>query len=240
MTYTEAIAFVENEIRPRYKALNDTQCGDWVSVAQAVETQLARQIVHELVHDPEKGLNLKDFKRLAWKRRPKIERETIEAPAYDACVRCIEAPPEHPDWEDREWFRTEGFMRARCGDKKYVSDYAAEEAGRIQAREGGRWCGVVRCVDSVPYAGLLTRAQRSQAATVHIVNGPEGPGRRFFLRGRCQGFDRQVAALAARIVPPPMFSKRPLFTGNGGPRPFNPANDPELQGDMVREPGQEG
>lgn len=265
MTSNEATAFVNDEIRSRYRTLNDTQFGDWVSVAKRVDLSLARAIVHDLVQDPDKTLNLKDFKRLAWQRRPRVDREAADLPGYDPYIRCIAGPAEHPDWEDKDWFRSERFKRANCGDQKYVANYAAEEAAAVQAVKGGRWCGLVKPMDSIPYRGTLTQIQVREQAERHILNGPQGPGRRWLLNRRSAAEKRShIGALLCALpavtrppkpAPPTHQQLEALRTGKPDPLPAREKRDGKYRGGdiddlerpdepvevnkMVREPGED-
>ncbi len=181
MTNAEAAQLVNTEIRTRYKTLNDTQFGDWVYAVQYHTVTSAIQIIHDLVQHPELTLTLKAFKRLAWERRSKQTAQHKEFPGYDAWIRCIEAPADHPTWAGREWFRTDGFRRNDCGNAEYVRQFASDIAHEIQIKYGGAWCGVVKPLDNTPYSGPLTSAQRSAEAQRLILDGPDSPGRRWLL-----------------------------------------------------------
>jgi hypothetical protein len=200
MTNVEVSEFIESEIAARYKTgLNDTQRGDWIrAVWKAGDLEVARAIIRVLVEDPDSTLSIKAFYRCLKARTKK--RQIALPPRYDAWVRCLEAPPAHPTWQDREWFRTESFRRSNQASKRYVTEYAAAIAAEIQAREGGHWCGIVKEPDDtqVPPYDPEARTQ----AEAHILDGPDGPGRRFLLRLRGES-KSLVGSLAGtlRMVP---------------------------------------
>jgi len=181
MNDSQATAFVETEIAPRYKTLNDTQVADWVRSLRPLDLSLAVLVAHELAIDPDLPFNIKAFRKLAWQRKPKIDRQPPDPPGFDPYIRCLQPPANHPDWQDQERFRSEGFRRADCGRKQYVAEYAEKQAKYAQTIHGGRWCAVVRPIENTPYSGPLNQTDRAAAAEKHILNGPDGPGKRFLL-----------------------------------------------------------
>lgn len=182
MTHAQAVIFVKDEIRPRYKTLNDTQFADWLRAAGFVELDVAKTIVRDLVLDPSLSLNIKNFRRSAYDRRTRQEREHVDLPGYDPYLRCLEAPTQHPEWEDQEWFHANAFRRSDCGNRGYVTMFAAAQAEQASGIRGGKWCGVVRPIDARPYAGPLSQADLRDHAENHILAGPDGPGKRFLCK----------------------------------------------------------
>lgn len=210
MNNAEVVQFVELEIASRYRTLDDTVRGDWVrAVWKAGEIETARQIIREIVDDPETTLNVKNFyRRLKSRRTPTAGRETL-APAYDPYVRCLEAPRDHPTWENRQWFVMGGveggdlepFRRAEAGNKQHVADWAQMAARHFQSVYGGQWCGVVREAVNDPDDNPTSPGQRKANAERQILDGPDTPGRRWLKRHQGQS---GVTALAAglKTVPP--------------------------------------
>ena len=107
-------------------------------------------------------------------------------PVLTPWILCLEAPPEHPDWEDEEWVRLDaGWHNARCTDREYVGRFANKVAKQVQGKEGGKWCGVVRTENDCPPnqpGEKLRGPAASEWAKKHILNGPDGPGKRFLQR----------------------------------------------------------
>jgi hypothetical protein len=78
-----------------------------------------------------------------------------------------------------------GWHNARCADKEYVGRFANKIAKQVQAKEGGHWCGVVRVENDCPPnqpGEALTGAAAAEWAKKHILNGPDGPGKRWLQR----------------------------------------------------------
>lgn len=247
MTEQEAIEFVTTEIKTRYRTLNDTQFGDWVTVAARVDYARARQAVRELSTSPTATLTVKAF-AARLNLGPAWHKPVAPVIRYDPYVRCLEAPPAHPDWEDKQWFRTEEFERSNDGDERYVSEYARAIAADIQEREGGRWCGIAipRGETAVPRRDPQVRL----TAEAYILNGPDGPGRRWLLarqaakegRGNLAVLAQSLKALPAGKPPKTVASRAELdAVGKPGPARID-WGSPDLTPlpESPREPGQEG
>ncbi|MFH1574260.1 MAG: hypothetical protein ABIG68_09770 [Acidobacteriota bacterium] len=243
MNDIEAAQFIELEIRPRYRQLSETQASDWMRAVRGIDLGLAREIARELALDPDAMFTVKTFRKQVRARKVGRPQESVDVPAFDAWVRCIEAPPGHPGWENREWFRLEAcdtFMRT---DNTCVTAYAQHQAALVQTAEGGKWCGVVRQASSEPYTGPLTRHEVKREVETHVLDGPDGAGRRLLTRLRGKIAPANLIAALADKPPlpkidkpavkaeplPKMFSKQPLSGPNPGPTRFDPATDAELQ-----------
>ena len=241
MNHAEILRFVEQEIAARYRGgMDDAVRSDWArAVGRAGSLDDARGIIQQIVDSPDMSLNVKSFYRVWYKRRG---RESTPIPTgYEAWVRCVESPPEHPEWEDKEWFVLEGFTPSNRSDKRYVTEYARTKAQDYTEQEGGRWTGIVKEMDNEPYRGELTVVQRREAAEAHILAGPGSPGRRHLLARDEKKSPVAAMADALKIQPkepPPITTANremlerlkenmePICTG---PIRFDPDNDPDLQ-----------
>ncbi len=202
MTKADVLAFVESDIAARYKGgLNSTQQGDWIrAVWKAGSIEQARRIVQEIVDDPETTLALKVFyRRLAAATR--TERRSRSLPAIlNPYVLCLEAPPEHPDWQGQEWLRLDKFRNADCTNRQYAAQYAHDIAKAIEQVYGGVWTGVVRPDGSPPENWPVLHGEEARAwVEKHRLNGPTGPGRD---KDTADPLSRAAASLK-RIPPEP-------------------------------------
>lgn len=110
---------------------------------------------------------------------------------YTIYVLCLEAPAAHPDWAGKQWVRLDptpwGIVGHNTGNHAWCVNAAGWIAKQVQECEGGQWRGVVRsCAhDQAPERSLT--ADEVQGTIQHILDGPDGPGRRFVLRRQaCQ------------------------------------------------------
>lgn len=180
MTEIDANAFINEEIQSRYRtAITDAVRSDWIRQLRSLDVQTARRIVHEIVDDPKGRLTIKEFRA---KHPTATHPPKPYPPAYRACVRCLFPPPDHPDWEDQQWDGQ--YQSPHCaGDKGAIQILAEQAAAEHQQQYGGKWCGVVRAGDDsdAADAAQTTRADLD-AVREHILNGPDGPVKRFLER----------------------------------------------------------
>jgi len=179
MTTAEAVTFVNRQVRPRLRFLNDVTVGDWTRVLQRTDGETALRVVRQLIEDPSAKLGIKEFVQ----RLPRAVRQGRHSPtieSFQGYVRCLTAPPEHPAWEDREWILC--LPTCFATNQRAAQEWLQARAGEIEEREGGRWCGVLAY-------GLRdddgTGPEARHGAESRILDGPDTPGRRFLLR-RCE------------------------------------------------------
>lgn len=179
------------------------------------------------------------------------DRDFAECAHLTIYVRCVEPPAAHPEWKDKEWLRLDDpAMCLNHNESCWRDDYdklrqrwlnaANRIARKIMANEGGVWVGRVRDASNDPRPDrVLSRVDR-EAADKHILNGPDGPGRRFLADLRGKPDAGKLAALAASLKSVPRTSARDMVERLKQPAPvapgpvwFDPDNDPAL-----REPGE--
>jgi hypothetical protein len=126
---------------------------------------------------------------------------------FTIIIRCMEAPAAHPDWKDKEWVRADDPVRIvghnsayRDGDFELVKGRAAASAQRIarmiQCNEGGAWVGRLRDSTNDPYPERRMAPAERRAMDQHVLNGPDGPGRRFLQMLRDRPNASKLGALA--------------------------------------------
>jgi hypothetical protein len=182
---------------------------------------------------------------------PKPKLVTLKQ-GYTPWVMCLTAPEDHPSWQGREWVRLDRFSTKRCTDKDYVAQYAHDIAAAIQEVHGGQWCGVVRPEGQIPEnQPFLQKEEARKWAEAHILDGPEGPGRRFLMSRP----GALVPVLKTLLPEPPR--KRTATRAdidallkdvkNLSPAPlradgpfFDRENAEQKQVERMREPGEEG
>jgi hypothetical protein len=181
MRAEEAKTFVEAEILTRCtRELNAAQVKDWITAAMFVpDRETAEAIIRDIVQDPDARFEVKAFNRLALERRKKTRAVITDPTGFDPWVVCLEAPLDHPTWQGREWFVTDGFCRSDCGNAQYVREYAARMAREYQNRHGGNWAGIVKNLNNTHYIGPLSQAEVRQSAFGNILDGPESSGQRW-------------------------------------------------------------
>lgn len=178
MTHTEAVEFVSQEIRTRYRTMNDTQFADWVDAVQRLDQNTAHRIVHDLVQDPGTSLSVKAFNAVCAKGRMRRPNTPIPVPlSYSAWVVCLEPPPDHPDWQGREWSMSVHLDSSRRNEPEFVRQHAAAEATRIHNTHGGDWAGLVK---QHPPAKPLPPADPAEVRK-HIINGPDSDARTWLI-----------------------------------------------------------
>jgi hypothetical protein len=128
-------------------------------------------------------------------------------PVYVPWVRCLDAPPDHPKWINFEWLRSEYCFSGLSNRRAHVAQAADRAACDIQMRHGGRWCGVVRPEGQAPpcvadFDGLPGPEAR-ECVRRHILDGPDGPGRRFLL-GRCRSHPMSASSAETDAPPQPL------------------------------------
>lgn len=194
MNSAEVASVVETEIASRYRSLDDTVRGDWTrAIWKCGDIEKAKNIIRELVDDPDASLNIKQFyARLKARTKLPVSRRTDGPIAYDPFVMCLEPPEDCPKWKGMDWFVMGGpaesnaasFRRSDQTNKQAVGDYAGEIAKQYQQVYGGQWCGLTRVVDNAPYEGEMTFKQRFSEAERRVLSGPDTSGKRWLLRKR--------------------------------------------------------
>jgi hypothetical protein len=188
MQKNEFHQFMESNLGQRWPQWqpNTATMNDWWLVLKDYTVNEAERAVHQhktsdkaIVSEPKISEVLKFLKE-------RSSRGQEERQAYTPWIRCLEAPPEHPDWEDEEWVRIDaGWRPQNCWEKDYVARFAQKVAKQVEVAEGGRWCGVVRLdddyPDNQPGPALKGKAAKEWACK-HILNGPDGPGKRWLQR----------------------------------------------------------
>jgi hypothetical protein len=105
---------------------------------------------------------------------------------YTIYVLCLEAPAAHPGWVGKQWFRVDptpwGLLSHNAGNHAWCVNAAEWIAGQIQEREGGVWTGVTRDCAGDPMPDQPMMNADILGCRRHILDGPDGPGRRFLLR----------------------------------------------------------
>jgi hypothetical protein len=128
--------------------------------------------------------------------RPQRGQQQAESmQVYDSFVRCLEAPPERSDWEDEEWYWAEHRPRPNCLDKQAVFDYATTCAKEVEAKYGGRWCGVVKA-RTEPDENAITGRAAAEVCDAHILKGPDCSARRWVEWYRLQTAGQMIATVA--------------------------------------------
>jgi len=135
--------------------------------------------------------------------------------AYNPWVRCLVGPDDYSGWQDREWIMystglvTKSFSPLYASRWGYVRDYASNMARAMQARYGGKWCGVVRPEGQLPEDQPELRGRKAKKwAEKHILDGPDCPGRRMLL-GRGAGAQTEPAIPVENTMPDGDFWKLP-------------------------------
>ncbi len=102
-------------------------------------------------------------------------------------IRCIEPPTDRPDWQDQEWIRLDYRDSTYACDHDKTAQAANSAAKDTQLKHGGKWCGVVRPDGQIPnnQPHLYSRTAQEWAHK-HILDGPDGPGRRWLTTGKKQ------------------------------------------------------
>lgn len=187
MTKLEFLEFMERTIKPRWPKWKPSNpvVDDWFKIcryhtAEAVDEAIHRHVTSDKYSNFEPKINC--IVRLL-RARPKGQ--TQEIVRYCPWIRCLDAPANHPEWEGQEWVRLDGFRRSDANWKDYVAEHAQSAAEEVQAVEGGRWCGICRVEGQAPEGQPeLYRTDARKWAIDHVLNGPDGPGRRLLLSGK--------------------------------------------------------
>lgn len=204
MTELQSIDFVQTEIVPRTWRLTDANVTDWCRAVKRVPTiEQCRAIVLGIVDDPRiERLTLREFQIRSRGAAPRHKNNALME-SYDGYLRCVEPPASHPEWAGREWVTI--IPGAICTRSREAGEYVSRLAAEIQAREGGRWRGVLAITSGVSSDGLCGGAAL-RAAEEAILGGPDTPGRRFLQRiGRTTTSDqaaraRELATVAVQGV----------------------------------------
>jgi hypothetical protein len=126
---------------------------------------------------------------------------------YTIYVHCVEAPPDHPEWLDKQWIRLGNAQN--LGFRERSAAIAHAIAGDLQAHYGGKWLGIIRDCQHDPMPERRLTPDELEGCRQHILRGPDGPGKRF-LQGLGQGSSvstvgkvlfQPVPALSAPALP---------------------------------------
>lgn len=118
---------------------------------------------------------------------------------YTMSVVCLEAPPDHLDWQGKEWVRIGSNVDSALRDVQLAQ--ANREAHDVQEAHGGKWCGRIRDCSHDPIPDRMLDEDIKEGLRRHILNGPDGPGRRFLAAGRSVSvMGRDIVGVAVPIV----------------------------------------
>lgn len=124
---------------------------------------------------------------------------------YTISVLCLEAPESHPDWAGKQWVRLDptpwGLVAHNAGCHAWCVTAADWIAKQVQGREGGKWAGVVRSCREDPAPERSLTADEMAGMRRHILDGPDGPGRRRLLSVERSAMDQVVPVLPAWAQP---------------------------------------
>lgn len=211
MTQMEFETFVSDDLKGRWPKWEPSPAilSDWYDLLRYHSVEGCRQAVRDhkgsataiavepKIHEVRKLLRAAEVRRVA------VDLATPLVP----WVRCVEAPADHSEWQDREWVRLEHRMTSCIANHRHVAEAASRAAADIQAKHGGKWCGVVRPDGQLP-AGFdrLSDAEARAQVRRDILDGPDGPERRFVLglsRGQTmRGSMGESMSLPAAVAAP--------------------------------------
>ena len=205
MTATEVAGIVKDEIVGRWPKASDAVRGDWNrAIWAAGSIARAQEIIHFLVdHDVKLSVGafydriweLKKAERVAKQGTPD-ERPLVWTP----WVRCLEPPVDQPKWRDREWLRCDGLAACDRSNHPRVAQFAHDKAVEISVAYGGQWTGIVRPVGQRPEAWPELEGELAQEwIDAHILEGPDGPSRRFVERMMKSKEKNPVAVVAGDL-----------------------------------------
>lgn len=208
MTRNEFNAFVEDQLRARWPKWQPTPAllDDWYSVLRYHSTEVATTAVQDhRLSDKATAFEPKiyEISKLLAHNRSGSDIAQLGS-VWVPWVRCLAGPPEHLDWQGREWVRLEYRFSGQANNRRHVSQAAARSAAEIQATYGGQWCGVARPEGQLPEIQPdLQRTEAREWVERHILDGPDGPGRRFLQQHGDVSAAVVAEALAVPTTPPP-------------------------------------
>lgn len=151
---------------------------------------------------------------------------------YSVYAVCLEAPAAHPDWQGKQWLRLDptpwGLISHNQANKAFCERAAGWIAERVQEKEGGLWVGKIRNCRDDPQPEKPLSADEMRGLDTHVLNGPDGPGRRWLLQRQQRNPLPAIPANILKPVPPLFKANKWQDMGKAGPTRFEPDKDPEL------------